>query len=327
MTMDHPHPHPQSISERPRDPAPRRLAIRAALRLGFKAPSLLPLPTSWLRRGMEASSALFPVSPQVRIVSGALGGVPVDTHEPPGSRGVQLVHIVHLHGGAFFTGSRRTHRALAAGLAMRSSATVHLPDYRLAPEHPWPAAPHDVHTVWNTLRQRGVPAERIVLSGDSAGCALALGLAQALRERGEPGPAALLLISPYLNLSLQAPSVRTLKRRDPMVTAHALRRGGDAYRGPLAADDPRVSPFFGALHGLPPTLVQVGSDEILLDDARRFARLAALAGSTVALQEWPGAWHDFQLFSAWLPSASRALDALAGWAVQHAGQPSVSQAA
>lgn len=303
------------------DPAWRRAAIRAALRLVFKAPSRLPLPVSWLRAGMESSAAIFRVPPAVAITSAAPGGVPVDTLRPPAPGGF---HIVHLHGGAFFTGSRRTHRALAAELSLRSGATVHLPDYRLAPEHPWPAAPQDVLAVWRELRARGVPAARIVLSGDSAGCALALGLAQALRDAGEDGPAALLLVSPYLDLSLRAPSIRTLRARDPMVTAHALRRGGDAYRGPIAADDPRVSPLSGALHGLPPALVQVGSDEILLDDARAFAQRAAQAGSTVLLQEWPAAWHDFQLFSTALPSASRALDELAHWAIRHASQPAAA---
>lgn len=298
-----------------RDSTLRRLAIRAALRLSFKAPSRLPLPVSWLRRGMELGSALFPVDPRVAVVSAELGGIPTDTLQPPAPAGFQLIH---LHGGAFFTGSRRTHRALAAELALRSGATVHLPDYRLAPEHPWPAAPQDVLAVWQSLRARGIPAQSIVVSGDSAGCALALGLAQTLRDRDEDGPAALLMVSPYLDLGLTAPSLRTLRRRDPMVTVHALRRGGDAYRGAIDAGDARVSPLFGALHGLPPALVQVGSDEILLDDARRYAQRATQAGSRVLLQECTGAWHDFQLFNAALPSASHALDELAQWAARHA---------
>lgn len=301
-----------------RDPALLRLAIRAALRLGFKAPSLLPWPVPWLRRGMDGSAVLFRADPRAVAAPVMLGGVPTDTLRAPKAIGV---HIIHLHGGAFFTGSRRTHRALASALCLRTGATVHVPEYRLAPEHPWPAAPDDAMAVWRALRDSGVPAERIVLSGDSAGCALALGLAQALRDRAEAGPAALLMISPYLDLTLHAPSIQTLRRRDPMLTAHALRRGGDAYRGTLSAGDARVSPLFGALHRLPPTLVQVGSDEILLDDARRFTRQALQQGSTVALQEWPGGWHDFQLFAHALPSASLALDDLAQWAVQHAQRP------
>lgn len=296
------------------DPALKRWAIRAALRLGFKAPSRWPVPVSWLRRGMEASAVLFRADPRAYLTSTTVSGVPVDTLHPAIPAGL---HIIHLHGGAFFTGSRRTHRALASELCVRAQATVHLPDYRLAPEHPWPAAPDDAMAVWRSLRTQ-VPAERIVLSGDSAGCALALGLAQALRDRGEAGPAALLLISPYLDLSLTAPSIRAQRTRDPMVTEHALRRGGDAYRGNVSATDPRISPLFASLRGLPPSLVQVGSDEILLDDARRFARQAQRAGSTVRLQAWPGAWHDFQLFARALPSASLALDELALWATQHA---------
>ena len=301
-----------------RDSALLRWMIRTALRLCFKVPSLLPLPVSWLRQGMEASAVLFPVDPRVAISVDTLGGVLTDTLQPAVHAGF---HIVHLHGGAFFTGSRRTHRALAAQLSLRSGACVHLPDYRLAPEHPWPAAPNDALAVWMALRARGIPAERIVLSGDSAGCALAIGLAQALRDKGEAGPAALLLMSPYLDLSLCAASVRRLRWRDPMVTERALRRGGDAYRASIPATDARVSPLFGELHGLPPALVQVGSDEILLDDARRYATLARHAGSQVLLQETAGAWHDFQLFCAALPSAGRAMDELAAWAAHHALPP------
>lgn len=292
----------------------RRSLIRAALRMGFKAPSRWPLPVSWLRAGMEASAMLFQLAQGVSRHSGHLGGVPTDTFSPARATGL---HILHLHGGAFFTGSRRTHAGLASQLCARSGARVHLIDYRLAPEHPWPAAPQDVHRAWLALRDQGVAPERIVVSGDSAGGALALGLAQQLRERGEPGPAALLLLSPFLDMSLCAPSVQALAARDPMVTEAALRRGAKAYRGSMSALDPLVSPLWGDLAGLPPCLVQVGDDEILLDDALRFEQMATRQGSTVTLQRWPGAWHDFQLFAHLLPSAATALDELAIWAKAH----------
>lgn len=294
----------------------RRAVVRGALRLSFKIPSRWPLPVGWLRAGMQASAALFPMAAGVRRTSGLLGGVPTDSFSLPNSQGI---HLLHLHGGAFFTGSRRTHAGLASELCARSGGTAHLIDYRLAPEHPWPAAPQDVMRAWQALRKQGVAAERIVVSGDSAGCALALGLAQELRDLGEPGPAALLMISPFLDLTLTAPSVRALASIDPMLTEVALRRGADAYRGALPAADPRVSPLMGDLRGLPPTLVQVGSDEILLDDALEFERRARLQGSSVSLQTWAGAWHDFQLLARVVPSAAQALDDLAHWAVSHAG--------
>ena len=296
----------------------RRSLIRAALRLGFKAPSRWPLPVGALRAGMEASAMLFPLASGVSRHSGHLGGVPSDTFSPARATGL---HILHLHGGAFFTGSRRTHAGLASQLCARSGARVHLIDYRLAPEHPWPAAPKDVRRAWLALREQGVASQRIVVSGDSAGGALAVGLAQQLRERGEPGPAALLLVSPFLDLGLGATSVRALAARDPMVTEAALRRGATAYRGALPVHDPRVSPLWGDLSGLPPCLVQVGDDEILLDDALRFEQMASRQGSTVALQRWPGAWHDFQLFAHALPSAASAIDELARWAQAHGQAP------
>lgn len=312
-----PTPTATSVRHTPPDPAWRRRVLRAALRTSFKWPSVLPLPVSWLRRGMEWQTKLFPVRPGVRVLRTRLGGVPCEQLRPGVGR-IRL-HILHFHGGAFFTGSCATHRALAADLAWRADAMVHLLEHRLAPEHPYPAPQQDGLAAWRALLAKGVSPQQIVFSGDSAGCTQVLSLAQHLRDRGEPLPGAMLMISPFLDLRLQAPSLRQQRWRDPMVTRQALQRGGDAHRAGRPADDPRISPLLAPLHGLPPCLVQVGSDEILLDDARRYAAQAQAAGSAVTLQEFPGYWHNFQMFAPLLRAADQAMDALGEFARQAAG--------
>ncbi|MBI2750194.1 MAG: alpha/beta hydrolase [Burkholderiales bacterium] len=293
----------------PVDPIWKRTLVRAGLRLSFKWPSLLPLPVGMLRKGMDASASIFKLRDDVLIQPSNLGGVPGEVLRL--QRGAQNLHMLHFHGGAFFTGSCHTHRALAAEMAARCHAVVHLLDHRLAPEHPYPAALQDGLAAWQALVNQGVPPQHIVLSGDSGGCAQVLALAQHLRDRQGPMPAALYMMSPYLDLRLRAGSVHAQRWRDPMVTAHALRRGGDAYRRGISVDDPRVSPLLGLLKGLPPTLVQVGSDEILLDDALNFTMFAHQAGSVVQLVRYQGYWHNFQMFAGTLRAADQALNELA----------------
>ena len=147
-----------------------------------------------------------------------------------------------------------------------------------------------------------------MLGGDSGGCAHILSLAIMLRDRGLPMPAGMVMISPYLDITLSLPSVARNARRDPMVTAHALRRGGDGYRGNIPENDPRVSPLFADLHGLPPVLVQAGSEEILLDDALQFSERAQAAGVAVHCHIYEGLWHNFQMFNALIAEADTALN-------------------
>lgn len=298
-------------------------AIQTGLRLSFKLPSRLPLPAPLLRGAMDAGAKLFPVRRDVLIEHCRLGGVPGLRLTPEhGGNGRVLLHF---HGGAFFAGSSESHRALASELAARCGLRVQLLDYRLAPEHRWPAALDDGLAAWQALRDQGVAARDIILGGDSGGCAHILALALLLRERGDELPGALVMISPYVDLSLSMPSVARNRRRDPMVTAEALRRGGDAYRGALDVRDPRVSPLFADLAGLPPTLIQAGSEEILLDDARALGDALRQAGVPCDISIWPGLWHNFQMFHGRIRAADEALDAIARFvredvvAAAHAG--------
>ena len=288
-------------------------AIKASLRALFKLPSRLPVPLTVLRAAMEGGAALFRPRKEASVEEIALNGV-------EGER-IAARHpvraILHFHGGAFFAGSTNTHRALASEFAVRGEAEVFLLNYRLAPEHAYPAARNDGLAAWEALLAQGYAPSEIVLGGDSGGCAHALTLALTLRDRGQALPAGLFMISPYLDMSLSNPSVEALKHRDPMVTARALRRGADGYCGDIPLRDARVSPMFADLHGLPPLLVQVGSEEILLDDARLFAKRAREAGVSVECQVFPGMWHNFQMFNSLLATADEALEDI-GWFVRRA---------
>lgn len=282
--------------------------LRTSLRVCFKLPSGLPLPASVLRQGMEFGSQLFRVHPEAAVKALTLGGI---STEKISSAADTRSAILHLHGGAFFAGSSRTHRAMASEIAVRSGCTVYMVNYRLAPEHPYPAALEDGLASYKALLAEGYAAENIMLGGDSGGCTHILALAVALRDQGLPLPCGLFMISPFLDLSLSNPSVARNKGRDPMVTAYSLRRGADGYRARLHAKDKRVSPLFADLTGLPPVLVQAGQDEILADDATQFSALAKRAGMQVDCRLYEGMWHNFQMFNAFSLTADRALDEIA----------------
>lgn len=281
--------------------------VKQSLRASFKFTSTLPLPVSALRAGMELGANLFPVNQQVGVNRTVIGGVSAElVSSQPKAKQV----ILHCHGGAFFTGSAKTHRALASHLSVLSGADVYMLDYRLAPEYPYPAAVDDAYSAYSAymaLLDKGYQAQQIVLAGDSGGCAHILNLALRLREQGQALPAGLVMISPFVDLSLTMPSVKRHKRLDPMVTAHALRRGANAYRGQIAANDPRVSPLFADLTGLPPLLIQVGEQEILLDDALALERKAKAAGVEVSCEVYGGMWHNFQMFNDFIHKSDFAL--------------------
>jgi epsilon-lactone hydrolase len=223
---------------------------------------------------------------------------------PPAERDA----ILFVHGGGFTLGGGSAYSGFAAWVAEISGADVYLPDYRLAPEHPYPAPIDDLFAAYRGVVELGHSPSRIAILGDSAGAALAVGLALTLPEMNVPPPAALVLLSPFLDLSLSGASIVANARRDPTIPRRFLESGGRAHVGDLRRSDPRVSPMFADLHGLPPTLIQVGSDEILLDDATRFADRAWGAGVEVELQRFEGWFHDFQAIAGTLRTAREALE-------------------
>lgn len=291
-------------------------AIKAGLRVSFKFPGRLPLPVQALRQGMELGSRLLPLRSEVSIEQLTLGGVPVERITPPGQPSKRLLH---LHGGAYMVGSAASHRALASELAMRANAEVLLPDYRLAPEHAWPAAADDVRAVYQAMHQVSSPLP-LLLGGDSAGAALALDMTIDWRDNTQPLPQALYLFSPWLDASVDSAWVASRRWRDPMLSDRVLKRGASAYRGQRTDGDAHLSPLYANLEQLPPLLIQVGSEEILLGDALQLEARYRKAGNQVTCQLYQGMWHDFQLFSAFVTQADDALDEVALFAEQQAGE-------
>lgn len=232
---------------------------------------------------------------------------------PPAGATEDRDAILMIHGGGFVLGGARTHGALAAWVALLADADVYLPEYRLAPEHPHPAAVDDLFAAYRVLLERGHAPERVAILGDSAGGALAVETVLTLPEMDVPSPAALVLISPWLDLTLSGASVAAVGRRDPLIRRAWLEQAGRAHAGPLRRSDPRVSPLFADPAGLPPILIQVGSDEILLDDSVRFADRAWAGGVEVELQRFEGWWHDFQTSAATLKASREAIEDIAAF--------------
>lgn len=225
--------------------------------------------------------------------------------------------LLHLHGGGYFMGSSVTHRGLGAALARVSDAVVVLPDYRLVPEHPYPAALDDAEAVARWLTETcGVDPARLAVAGDSAGGGLAAALLVRLRDRGAALPACYVGMSPWLDLAGTGDSVTELDGIDPWIPAEMLPLPARFYAGAVPLDDPRISPLYADLSGLPPSLLYVGGDEVLLDDAVRFTARARAAGVAADCGVYPGLWHVFPAFPG-LPEARDVLAEIGGFVRRH----------
>lgn len=215
--------------------------------------------------------------------------------------------VLYLHGGGYALGSPHVYRDLTSRIGRAAGARVLVPDYRLAPEHPFPAAVEDALTSYRWLLAGGASPDRIVIAGDSAGGGLALAVLVALRDRGQPLPAAGICQSPLVDMEGTGASMDTRAEIDPLLSRQAVQQIAAAY---LAGTDPR-NPLAAPLHadfaGLPPLLIQVGEREVLLDDALRVADRARAAGVDVTLQRFDGMPHVFQMFASFLPEARDAI--------------------
>lgn len=281
---------------------------RLVLRFLFRPFLGPPFPVSFQRR--YASLMARTVPKPSGVTSERIGSSPVPMRriaagrDDPGRRSA----LLWIHGGGFVIGGHATHGPLAAHLAISAGADVYLPSYRLAPEHPFPAATDDVFRAYEHVLARGHDPARVAIGGDSAGGALAILAALEIREMDLPSPAAMVLLSPVTDLALSGASVETKRRRDPMLRADWLRFSYRSFAGSLSLTDPRISPLYADLHGLPPTLLQVGEEEILLDDSLRFADRAWGAGVEIEVQRYPGMWHDFQIEASLFEDAAEAND-------------------
>jgi epsilon-lactone hydrolase len=246
---------------------------------------------------------------------GALGGIAALRVARAASR--PDLQILFLHGGGFVTGSPDLYRHILWRFASAADAQVSAIDYRLAPENPFPAALDDAIAAWLGLLDEGTDPRRAAIMGDSAGGGLALALGLRLRDMAAPLPAAIVALSPWTDLALTGKSVRRNAAADPIGSETIAASLASCY---LAGADPRnpyASPLYGDPAGLPPALIQVGSDEILLDDAVRMADRMRRAGCEVALEIWPRMPHVWHAFAPMLPEATRAIARIGEFIVQH----------
>jgi len=242
----------------------------------------------------------------VSVCTTMAGGIHSEWVQP--SRNEAKRVILYLHGGGYCICSLDTHRGLAARLALAGESRLLVPDYRLAPEHPFPAALEDALAAYRWLLAQGFSPDNIAVGGDSAGGGLTLATAVSLRESGDPLPAALFLISPWTDLTFSGESIHTRLQVDPIFGRNGGPHYVPAYAGNADPANPLISPLFADLHGLPPTLIHVGNDEILLDDSTRLAQRLKTAGVNAQLKVWEGMWHVFQAFAPFAPEGQVSIE-------------------
>jgi monoterpene epsilon-lactone hydrolase len=270
-----------------------------------------PADVATMRARLDAAAALFQRPSDVRYEPIDAGGVPAEWTIAPDADAERA--LVYFHGGSYNAGGIGSHRALCTQLARASRLRVLSVEYRLAPEHPHPAAVEDACAALRFVWKSGFAPSQVGLAGDSAGGGLALAALVALRDAGDPLPAAAALLSPWTDLTLSGASFLGKADVDPMIVPGVLAIARDRYVAGQAADAPTISPLFADLAGLPPLLVQVGTDECLLDDSTRLADRASDAGTDVVLEVWDDMIHVWQAFFSMLPEGREAIDAIAAF--------------
>ncbi len=280
--------------------------LRLATKLALK-PALSPqVPIEQQRRRIRQISRTLRPARHVAVETGNAGAVPGEWLRPHNASAKAA--ILYLHGGAYCTGSPATHRALTSHLARAAGLPVFAAAYRLAPEHPLPAALNDVVSAYHALGETGV----VAIAGDSAGAGLAVAAAVSLRDGSAAPPVALVLLSPWADLTLAQLSDGAAPDEAVLSTAWLGACAGHYLAGAKAAD-PRASPVYADLRGLPPVLVQASPGELLHSDTIRLHDALDKAGVEVRCELVPGRWHDFQLQAGLLPSARMALERAAGF--------------
>ena len=295
----------QSISLRAR-------AVRLGLRFFIKR-NHRPEPIQVVRQRFRRMELLVPPPPRgTKVENFRIAGQPASSitvrEARPGT------HVFFLHGGGYSVGSLRNYANFTWRLGRAARARVLALDYRLAPEHPYPAALEDALAGYRWLLDQRADPKRILLAGDSAGGGLTLALLLKLRDDKLPLPAGAVVMSPWTDLAVTGASLKTNAARDPMLVASEIPRLAKMYLDGADAHEAYASPLYADPHGLPPVLIQAGGDEVLRDDAVRMAEKMKAAGCDVELQVWPGMPHVFQLLAAVMPEAQGALAEIARFA-------------
>jgi acetyl esterase/lipase len=269
------------------------------------------------RAAMEAVTVMFPVSEDVTCQPVDAAGVPAEWISAPGVDPDRV--IFYLHGGGYAIGSINTHREMVSRLSGAAAARALSVGYRLAPEHPFPAAVEDATAAYRWLLSTGAEPSRIIIAGDSAGGGLTVATLVALRDAGDPLPAAAVCLSPWVDMEGLGDSMTSKADLDPMIQRETLLEGAKAYLGGADPRTPLAAPIHADLAGLPPMLIQVGTAETLLDDSVRLAARAKSAGVDVTLEPWDDMIHVWQFFAALLPEGRQAIDRIGEFVRQHTG--------
>jgi len=273
-----------------------------------KLPPSDSLTTAERRAQYERAEKVFPTPPDVKVERVNAPAAPAEWLRPPSAVPGRVV--LYLHGGGYVIGSPRSHRHLAAAIAGAAGASALLLDYRLAPEHPFPAAVEDATAAYRWLLDQAIAPEHIVIAGDSAGGGLTVATLLALREARVPLPAGGVCISPWVDLTCSGASYATKAAADPIVRRAGVEEMARAYLGATPPRTPLASPLFADLRGLPPLLIHVGSDEVLLDDAVQLAERAKAGGVDATLEIYDRMIHVWHWFLPMLDEAQTAVEAI-----------------
>lgn len=292
-------------------------ALRLSLHVTFKRLVAPPFPVSVQRGVTHLLSVLMPGMGGVKIsktcIDGPVGELEVERIMP---RNVKPKHaILFMHGGAFCVGSPRTHRAMTTRLCAMTQAEVLVPHYRRTPEAPFPAQIEDGVAAYRRLLADGYSPDRIAIAGDSAGGSLTLLVPLALRQQGLPLPAALVFMSPFTDTSMQSTSMREKRHLEPMLNHRLIEQAVRWYGAPH--DHPLAAPLGGDLSGMPPSLIQVGTDEVLHDDALLLADMSSKQGNRVELEIYENRWHVFQIHAGLLEGSQAAMQRQAAFLRRH----------
>lgn len=267
------------------------------------------IPAAEVRAQFNGAVATFPVDESFSFKETKIGGVPGLWMDAPDSANV----LLYVHGGAMLVGTAEVYRGLSGNLAVAAGINHFSIDYRLAPEHQYPAALDDVVSAYKGLLTEGYQAENIVVAGDSAGGGLVLALLLALKAAGAPQPAAAVVLSPWADLTHSGETMTTMADKDVSLTKAGLESGASQYAGSHPLTDPLVSPVFGDLGGLAPLLIEVGTTEILYSDATRVRDNARAGGTDVTFSDWEDMPHDWSLFSFMLSEGRDMIDEVGAW--------------
>jgi acetyl esterase/lipase len=285
-----------------------------------------PRPDGWAerRQRLDEVGSVWPVAEDITLDPVDMDGLPGEWSIAPASDASRV--LIYLHGGGYCSGSILSHRRMVTEAGRAGALRTLAVGYRLAPEHPFPAALDDALKAWRFVRAQGLPARSIAVGGDSAGGGLAVALINRLKEAGEELPSCAWLVSPWTDLTMCGGTMVTRDAVDPLIHKPYLEELAAAYV-PAGVDrkDPRVSVLFADLEDLPPTLIQVGSAETLLDDAVRFAAAAGTRGVFVTLEIWPRMIHAWHLWNARLEAGRRALDHAGAFLQHHIGRSGTRQ--